>query len=55
MSYGISYRPPKNILPSFNDQLFTPIDNSVATENLVDNIEDANTTQNTTISSIFET
>lgn len=51
MSFGISYRPPKNILPSFNDQLFTPIDNSVATENLVDNIEDANTTQNTTISS----
>jgi len=50
MSYGIEYRPPKNTLPSFNDQLFTPIDNSVATENLVINIEDANTNQNTTIS-----
>jgi len=50
MSYGISYRPPKNTLPSFNDQLFTPVDNSSATENLVDNIENANTTQNTIIS-----
>ena len=50
MSYGISYRPPKNFLPSFNDQLFTPVDNSLATENLVTNIEDANTTQTTTVS-----
>ena len=50
MSYGIEYRPPKNTLQSFNDQLFTPIDNSSATENLVDNIENANTTQTTTIS-----
>jgi len=50
MSYGIEYRPPKNILPSFNDQLFTPVDNSTATENLVINIENANTTQTTTIS-----
>lgn len=44
------YRPPKNSLPSFNDQLFTPVDNSSATENLVSNIEDANTEQNTQIS-----
>jgi len=50
MSYGISYRPPKNQLPSFNDEAFTPVDNSIATENLVNNIEDANTEQNTTIS-----
>jgi hypothetical protein len=50
MSYGISYRPPKNTLPSFNDQLFTPVDNSLATENLVINIEEANTNQTTTIS-----